>query len=68
MIKPVIYTLLDDAIPATGMAALRETEWKSSIMEKGAPVCCSGPGQSWELPDAPVWLMTYGHTVWKPGN
>lgn len=27
-------------------------EGKSSIMEKGAPVCCSSPGQSWELPDA----------------
>lgn len=48
MMRPVIYTLMGDAIAARGIAALRkkEREGKSSIMEKGAPVCCSGPGQS----------------------
>lgn len=57
MMRPVIYTLMADAIAARGSAVWvrhgeKEREGKSSIMEKGAPVYCSGPGQSWELPDA----------------
>lgn len=50
--RPVIYTLMGNAIAARGSTTLRERqgekerEGKSSIMEKGAPVCCSGPGQS----------------------
>lgn len=59
MMRPVIYTLMGDAIAMQGFATLRdwgererEREEKSSIMQKGAPVCLSGPGQSWKLPDA----------------
>ena len=65
MMRPVIYTLIGDAIATGGFSTLRdcgerqrerererERGEKSSIMQKGAPVCRSGPGQSWKLPDA----------------
>lgn len=55
MMKPVIYTLIGDTIATGGTATLKdwgEREERSSIMQKGAPVCRSGPGQSWKLPDA----------------
>lgn len=71
--RPVIYTLIGEAIATWGISALRgkerrERERKELHHGKGSSCLPQWSGTKLRAPRRPVWLMTYGHAVWKPGN